>query len=153
VIGTVSFGSTGGWQTWVTRTVAITGVTGVKNLFMVFQGGAGIGNVNWIRFNAPGGRQAVPAENASLILQPEFRADMYPNPSSGENIKVRMNGGDHEKKAVITIFNAQGNVVMEKITDNAEEEFQFGSRLVKGLYFMQIKRGNEKELRRFIVDY
>jgi glucosylceramidase len=51
LIGTVSFGSTGDWQTWVTRNVSVTGATGVKNLYVVFQGGAGIGNVNWIRFN------------------------------------------------------------------------------------------------------
>jgi glucosylceramidase len=52
LIGTISFGNTGGWQTWVTRRVAVTGATGTQNLCIVFQGGAGIGNLNWIRFNA-----------------------------------------------------------------------------------------------------
>jgi fibronectin type 3 domain-containing protein len=52
LIGTVSFGNTGGWQSWVTRKVTVTGATGIQNLYIVFQGGAAIGNLNWIRFNA-----------------------------------------------------------------------------------------------------
>lgn len=50
LIGTVSFGNTGGWQTWVTRSINISGASGVKNLYIVFQGGTGIGNVNWFKF-------------------------------------------------------------------------------------------------------
>jgi fibronectin type 3 domain-containing protein len=54
LVGTVSFGSTGGWQTWTTKNVAISGATGTQNLYMVFLGGSGIGNVNWIKFNTGG---------------------------------------------------------------------------------------------------
>ncbi len=50
VIGTVSFGSTGGWQIWITKTVSVTGTSGIKNLFVVFRGGSGVGNVNWFKF-------------------------------------------------------------------------------------------------------
>jgi lysophospholipase L1-like esterase/fibronectin type 3 domain-containing protein len=50
LIGTVSFGTTGGWQTWVTKTISVSGASGIKNLYIVFQGGNGIGNVNWFKF-------------------------------------------------------------------------------------------------------
>jgi lysophospholipase L1-like esterase/fibronectin type 3 domain-containing protein len=62
LIGTASFGSTGGWQTWLTKNVNITGASGVKNLYIVFQGGAGIGNINWFKFKTA----AVPAAPTNL---------------------------------------------------------------------------------------
>lgn len=51
LIGTVSFGNTGGYQSWVTRQAPIEITTGLNDLYLVFQGGEGIGNVNWFRFN------------------------------------------------------------------------------------------------------
>jgi hypothetical protein len=66
LIGTASFGSTGDWQTWVTRNVSITGATGVKNLYIVFQGGAGIGNLNWIKFN-PNSAPTPPANLTAIV--------------------------------------------------------------------------------------
>lgn len=52
-IATVSFGNTGGWQSWVTRTVNVSSVTGIHDVYLVFsaQSGGGIGNVNWFIFN------------------------------------------------------------------------------------------------------
>lgn len=50
LIGSVGTASTGGWQTWVTSTANVTGASGVKDLYMVFQGGAGIANINWLKF-------------------------------------------------------------------------------------------------------
>ena len=50
LIGTVGTASTGGWQTWQTNTATISGASGVKNLYLVFQGGAGIANINWLKF-------------------------------------------------------------------------------------------------------
>jgi len=51
LIATVPFGSTGGWQTWVTRKVSVSAVTGIKNIYVVFTGGTGIGNINWLQFS------------------------------------------------------------------------------------------------------
>jgi endoglucanase len=148
IIGTVSFGSTGGWQTWTTKNIAITGATGVKNLYMVFQGGAGIANLNWIKFNASGAREMI----ASPLVETELTSDVYPNPSNGQEIKLKLNGGDHQKKAMITIINAQGTVVSEKLIDGSEEELNVPDNLKSGLYFIQIKKGNEKVIKRFIVN-
>ncbi|MDP5275922.1 carbohydrate-binding protein [Chengkuizengella axinellae] len=51
IIGTVEITNTGGWQTWVTETAEISNVTGVHDLYVVFQNGSGgIGNINWIKF-------------------------------------------------------------------------------------------------------
>jgi hypothetical protein len=43
--------STGGWQTWVTTSCAVTGLTGRHDLYLKFTGGSGsLFNFNWWRF-------------------------------------------------------------------------------------------------------
>ena len=37
--GTCAITGTGGWQTWATRTCAVTGATGVHDLYLKFTGG------------------------------------------------------------------------------------------------------------------
>ena len=44
---------TGGWQTWQTVNGAGAGASGVHDLYVVFNGGSGIGNLNWFQFTAP----------------------------------------------------------------------------------------------------
>jgi glucosylceramidase len=53
-IATVQLPVTGGWQTWQTVSGAVTGASGVHNLYVVFTGGGttdSISNVNWFQFN------------------------------------------------------------------------------------------------------
>ncbi len=147
LIGTVSFGNTGGWQTWTTRTIAITGATGVNNLFMVFQGGSGIGNINWLKFNTAGARAAAP----SLAGESNLSAVVYPNPNYGKGIKVKVDGGNPQKITVITIINSQGALVSQKSVSDPTEEIDIHDNLNAGLYFMQINRGNEKVMKRFVI--
>ncbi|HEX8538096.1 MAG TPA: carbohydrate-binding protein, partial [Cystobacter sp.] len=51
--GTCSVPATGGWQTWTTRSCAISGVSGVHNLFLKFTGTGtgGLFNVSWFKFS------------------------------------------------------------------------------------------------------
>jgi glucosylceramidase len=43
---------TGGWQTWQTLPIPVSGAQGVHSLYIVFHGGgaAGLGNLNWFHF-------------------------------------------------------------------------------------------------------
>ncbi|MDP5275923.1 carbohydrate-binding protein [Chengkuizengella axinellae] len=52
LVGTMDINNTGGWQTWVTNTTSISGVTGIHDVYFVFKGGLdeGIGNLNWFKF-------------------------------------------------------------------------------------------------------
>ncbi len=52
LVATVSAASTGGWQTWTSRTAAAGGATGVHRLYLVATGGTGgdLANVNWFQF-------------------------------------------------------------------------------------------------------
>jgi glucosylceramidase len=49
-IAYVTIPNTGGWQTWQTVSGSVTGASGLHNLYLVFTGGSGIGNLNWFQF-------------------------------------------------------------------------------------------------------
>jgi glucosylceramidase len=51
LIASVTIPVTGGWQSWMTSSAAVAGVTGVHDVYIVFQGTTGIGNINWFRFS------------------------------------------------------------------------------------------------------
>ncbi len=53
LLGTVTINPTGGWNTFTTATTTLTGATGIKTLYFVFQGGSGVGNFDWFRFTPP----------------------------------------------------------------------------------------------------
>ena len=54
LIGSVAIPITGGWQTWTTVSTAVSGATGINDLYIVFKGTRGIGNVNWFQFSSGG---------------------------------------------------------------------------------------------------
>ena len=52
LVGTCAVQGTGGWQTWVTKTCAVSGATGTHDLYLRFTGGSGfLFNLNWWKFN------------------------------------------------------------------------------------------------------
>ncbi len=114
-IGTVPVGNTGGWQVWDTRRVNVDNVIGNKNVYLVFKGGEGIGNVNWFRFN----KEAIvspiiplipiePPTNTTIISGGIYRII---NKASGKSLDVtdisvangaklqqwEYSGGEHQK--------------------------------------------------------
>jgi glucosylceramidase len=48
-----NFGVTGGWETWQTFTIPVSGAQGLHKLFVVFggSGASGLGNLNWFHFH------------------------------------------------------------------------------------------------------
>jgi arabinoxylan arabinofuranohydrolase len=65
LLGTCSVAGTTGWQTWATRTCAVTGATGIHNLFLRFTGNTGLlFNFNWWKFNPTTGIGSAPEKNA-----------------------------------------------------------------------------------------
>jgi hypothetical protein len=52
VIGTCTFGGTGGWQTWTTQTCTLnSSAAGLHNVYLVFTGGStALFNVEWFDF-------------------------------------------------------------------------------------------------------
>jgi glucosylceramidase len=50
LIGSATIPVTGGWQTWTNVPAAISGASGINDLYIVFKGTTNIGNVNWFQF-------------------------------------------------------------------------------------------------------
>jgi len=50
MIGSVSIPVTGGWQKWTTVSGAVSGASGLHDLYIVFRGATSIGNMNWFQF-------------------------------------------------------------------------------------------------------
>jgi glucosylceramidase len=153
LIGTISFGSTGGWQNWVTKNTTISGATGVKNLYMVFQGGAGIGNINWVRFKTTVGLristvQADVAQNEPVSI---FSADLYPNPSNGSSFKVRLKEAP-KASVLVSVNGSLGNEIESKAFAEKEFLFQMSQVLSPGFYYVKVIEGNNKLIKKLIVE-
>ncbi|MEK8127153.1 carbohydrate-binding protein [Paenibacillus filicis] len=58
LLGTIGVNGTGGWQTWVTNSAALSGANGVKDVYLVYRGAV---NLNGIQFTA-----------ANLLANPGF---------------------------------------------------------------------------------
>jgi enterochelin esterase-like enzyme len=53
LVGTCSVAGTGGWQKWVDAKCAVSGVSGIHDLYLKFTGGSGyLLNINWWKFSA-----------------------------------------------------------------------------------------------------
>jgi arabinoxylan arabinofuranohydrolase len=54
LVGTCAVSSTGGTQTWATKSCTVSGATGTHDLFLKFTGGSGdLFNFNWWMFSSP----------------------------------------------------------------------------------------------------
>jgi arabinoxylan arabinofuranohydrolase len=52
LVGTCVVSGTGGWQNWVTKSCAVSGASGVHDLYLKFTGGSGsLFNFNWWKFS------------------------------------------------------------------------------------------------------
>jgi hypothetical protein len=50
--GTCAVAGTGGWQTWVTKSCSVSGLSGIHDIYLKFTGGSGyLFNFNWWKFN------------------------------------------------------------------------------------------------------
>jgi O-Glycosyl hydrolase len=64
LLGTVPVGGTGGWQTWVTNSAALTGASGTQDIYLVYKGAL---NLNGINFTAS-------SSSTNLLLNPGLEA-------------------------------------------------------------------------------
>lgn len=77
LIGTITQGTTGGWQNWVTASANLTDASGVHDVYLVFTGETGaLFNFNWFEFSAD-----------DIVLSNEERdsdvnLSFFPNPTS-----------------------------------------------------------------------
>ncbi len=49
--GVLTTTSTGSWSAYSTQVAGVSGLWGVKDLYLVFQGGEGVANLDWFLFS------------------------------------------------------------------------------------------------------
>jgi hypothetical protein len=65
-IGTLTVASTGGWTTFATQSATISGANSVRDLYLTFSGGAGVGNIDALTFTAAS--SSPPPESGELSV-------------------------------------------------------------------------------------
>ena len=73
VIGTVQVSPTGGWQTWTTENISLSGASGYHNVYLVFNGSGynGLFNVEWFAFQGAANGTEADSYNSSSSVQNE----------------------------------------------------------------------------------
>jgi glucosylceramidase len=95
-ISTLTFPNTGGWQDWQIASGSVTGASGLHDLYVIFKGSSGIGNLNWFQFGgafppaAPGGLMTTPG-NAQVALA----WDASPGATSYNVKRATISGGPY----------------------------------------------------------
>jgi glucosylceramidase len=88
IISSVPVPITGDWQKWQTVPAAVSSAQGVHDLYLIFKGTSGIGNVNWLRFsrgfirgdaNSDGARDISDAIRSLVVM---FEGEASPCPDS-----------------------------------------------------------------------
>lgn len=139
LIGTISQGTTGGWQDWVTATATITSpVSGIHDVYLIFTGGsAALFNFNWFKFN--NGALSVNELNGSV--NKSFK--IYPNPATYE-LNIELNNSAASNR--ISVFNSIGQMVILDEFINKTHTIDI-SKLPIGIYAIKIKdKDNEQVL-------
>jgi hypothetical protein len=68
--GTCTVAATGSWQTWLTKSCKVTGITGIHDIFLKFTGSSGyLFNLNWFNFvSAPTALTDINGQSAISVM-------------------------------------------------------------------------------------
>ena len=125
LIGTVDISNTGGWCNYKDFKSALTAVSGVHDLYLVFVGGADIYDLNWIEL-----------KNTTDIESNSADFKIYPSPTTGKIYFKNI-----ENCAEIALFGLDGKIICKKMVINNMADFSEYN--LKGLYFLQINDNNK----------
>ncbi len=131
LIGTLNVANTGGWSSYQLQSTAISGATGVHDLYLVGAGGQGVGNLDYFVFqntanNAPTVSITAPTNGASFAQGANINVSASASDSDGSISKVEFFNGstslgvDNSSPYTITISNAAASTYNLKAvaTDN-----------------------------------
>lgn len=152
MIGTISQGTTGGWQNWVTASTNLTSVTGVHDIYLVFTGGnTALFNFNWIEFSESDQQQSTSKNTATLtIIEPatdgnQNRFIVYPNPAS-KSITIDFKSTGTAKMEIIGYL---GETIRSRDIENGTKTVDL-SGLPSGLYTIKVYDGLETFTKKII---
>ena len=93
--------------------------------------------------------------STNLLSSHDLNVKIYPWPSDGEKIMIEANGFNHSiGKYKIKIFDVSSKLIDEfthESNDYLFMEINFSKQLVNGFYFLNIKKGEDQIIKKFIV--
>jgi len=151
--GTCIVTGTGGWQTWVTKSCTVSGLSGMHDIYLKFTGGSGfLFNINWWKFT--------PAitdveENSSSKERPEsfLLEQNYPNPFNPST--AILFSIPAKSYVLLKVFDMMGR----EVATLANEELSGGnysrqwnaSNISSGVYFYRLQTGLFIETKKLIL--
>lgn len=139
LIGTISQGTTGGWQDWVTASTNITEVNGVHDVYLVFTGGsAALFNFNWLQFS--NNTLSLSADKLNSITNQSLQT--YPNPAASE-LNIQLSNSTEASK--VDIFNTIGQIVITTEFINKNHIVDI-SKLPIGIYVIKVTDKNTNKI-------
>jgi len=158
--GTCVITGTGGWQTWVTKSCNVSGLSGIQDIYLRFTGGSGyLFNINWWKFTAePTG--VIPGENTSPDESSHgfFLGPSYPNPFNPQTtIDYQV---PQTANINISVYNSIGQLVVILVDEvknpghysvNWNAEDQSGSKVPSGIYIIRMVGGNYSAARKLTL--
>ena len=108
LIGTCTVAGTGGWQNWETVSCDVSEITGLHDIYLVFEGGSGyLFNMNWWYFNPRVSSSNGLNMNSELVIVSKFDQKYLYGTKPGDIITIYNNIG-HK----IDVINALSNEVL-----------------------------------------
>jgi hypothetical protein len=141
-LATLAQGATGGWQTWVTKSVTATLPAGIQTL-RIYYTGAGL-NINWFELVAGGLKSSEIAGENGTISENE-KLEVYPNPA---NSMVTIETGSSNFNFA-EIHSLTGATLISKPISSNKTVLDISS-LNKGLYLISIK-GNARTITQKLI--
>lgn len=136
LIGTLITQATGGYGAFAGQATAVGSVGGVHDVYLAFVGGAGIGNIDWLRFNS----DYSVADTAPPITQAAVAGD-FNGTHYTSSVTVTLSAYDYYRGVASTVYSLDGgtswSLYSAPLAFNAEGSFEL-------LYRSTDRAGNEE---------
>jgi hypothetical protein len=141
VLATLAQGSTGGWQTWITKSVTANLPAGLQTL-RIYYTGAGL-NINWFELDPTGLKSTEDFEENAVVSEIK-NLEVFPNPVSDE-----LHVQNVDQNSTFEVYNLSGRLVLVKKLDSRNNALNV-STLKSGLYILKATGNNKTSLSKFI---
>jgi glucosylceramidase len=158
-------GGSGSWEQfdWVVNADGKISLRGNNGLYISSNNGAGvmtcdrpsIGGWEAFTYTVVGtGRidtnTGALAATALPITKFKRETDVYPNPLVNSKFRLTL-GLENQEEATVTMTNSDGRIVLEKRVRDLDSELELEKSLNPGIYYVQIRKGDETVVKRVIV--
>ncbi|HMA64171.1 MAG TPA: carbohydrate-binding protein, partial [Chitinispirillaceae bacterium] len=144
-IGSCTFQGTNGWQSWVTKSCAVSDVSGKHDLFLKFTGGNGLlFNFNWWKFTGSTG-SGITSSNSLYCNKVKLSVDKASYTVNIDFLHVTSHQNVH-----VELYDANGRL-MRSIRNNAINTDRISLHLNKnkihaGIYLIRVLQNNKTVL-------